>query len=314
MNIGLIVHDLHEFGGHSLYTRKLADGLAERHDVTVYANRCERPPTAKWGVRQIRAWRQTALGTVKTFPFGLMPFAKELSGCDIVHAQGYCGGKPNVVTAHICMASYVASLRDISRMQAASLRAMLRAERKFYRQFDGRIIAISELVADGLRAEYGAQNRIDVIPHGVDSARFKPKNKATIGRAVRDELSLAEQQKVALYVGDLTKAHSFLKEFARRAPHVILLIVSRSQRYHWSAENVIFVPPANDIEKYYAAADMFLFPSTYDAFGMVALEAMAAGLPVFCSDRAGAAELITHGADGFVFPLDSWVGQTCAVI
>jgi glycosyltransferase involved in cell wall biosynthesis len=43
---------------------------------------------------------------------------------------------------------------------------------------------------------------------------------------------------------------------------------------------------------------------------MVVLEAMAAGLPVFTSDRAGAAELVTHAVDGFVFPLNEWVKRT----
>ena len=43
MNIALVVHDLHERGGHSLYTRVLADELARRHEVAVFANRCERP-------------------------------------------------------------------------------------------------------------------------------------------------------------------------------------------------------------------------------------------------------------------------------
>jgi glycosyltransferase involved in cell wall biosynthesis len=45
---------------------------------------------------------------------------------------------------------------------------------------------------------------------------------------------------------------------------------------------------------------------------MVVLEAMASGLAVFCSDRAGAAELIHGGQDGFVFGLDDWVEATYA--
>jgi glycosyltransferase involved in cell wall biosynthesis len=43
---------------------------------------------------------------------------------------------------------------------------------------------------------------------------------------------------------------------------------------------------------------------------MVVLEAMASGLPVFSSDQAGSAELITSGKDGFVMPLNEWVGET----
>jgi UDP-glucose:(heptosyl)LPS alpha-1,3-glucosyltransferase len=75
---------------------------------------------------------------------------------------------------------------------------------------------------------------------------------------------------------------------------------------------VRFLPPSSSIERYYAAADAFVFPTTYDAFGMVLLEAMAAGLAVFSSDQAGAAELIDSGTDGFVTPLDEWVEATAA--
>jgi len=115
---------------------------------------------------------------------------------------------------------------------------------------------------------------------------------------------------VALYVGDLTKAHSYLKRLAAELPQVTFVIVTKSSRYHWTSRNVKIVPPTKQIARYYAAADAFVFPTTYDAFGMVVLEAMAAGLPVFTSDRAGAAELVTHGEDGFVFSLGDWVERT----
>ncbi len=50
----------------------------------------------------------------------------------------------------------------------------------------------------------------------------------------------------------------------------------------------------------YAAADVFVFPSWHDAFGFVALEAMACGLPVITSRLAGASEIITDGREGFI--------------
>jgi glycosyltransferase involved in cell wall biosynthesis len=90
-------------------------------------------------------------------------------------------------------------------------------------------------------------------------------------------------------------------------PEVRFVIVTPSSRYHWSGQNVQVFPPTRELQKYYAAADVFLFPTTYDSFGMVVLEAMAAGLPVITSDQAGAAELIEPGKDGFVLPLDQWV-------
>jgi glycosyltransferase involved in cell wall biosynthesis len=53
--------------------------------------------------------------------------------------------------------------------------------------------------------------------------------------------------------------------------------------------------------QYFQAADVFVFPSLEDIWGMVVLEAMAFGKPVLCSRWVGAAELITEGKNGAVF-------------
>lgn len=66
---------------------------------------------------------------------------------------------------------------------------------------------------------------------------------------------------------------------------------------------MLLAPPTDVIERFYAAADAFLFPSAYDAFGMVVTEAMASGVPVIVSAAAGASEIVRHGESGFV--LDS---------
>jgi UDP-glucose:(heptosyl)LPS alpha-1,3-glucosyltransferase len=310
MNIALVVHDLHEHGGHSLYTRILADQLSTRHDVSIFANYCERPNNARWNFQPVRAWRINSLSCVKTFPIGMLSQARALERFQIRHMQGYCGGRPNVVTAHRCMAAYLRSLRSISFRHRLSLRLMLAAESRFYRNYDGAVIAISGQIANELQEYYGLRGSIKVIPHGVDVKRFNGANREFHRAAMRKHIGAKDDQTVALYVGDLTKAHSHLKELARATPEVQLVIVTATKSYHWNAPNVRIFPLTTQIERYYAAADSFVFPSLNDPFGMVVLEAMASGLPVFSSDRAGAAELIQSGKDGFVFTLDEWVEAT----
>ena len=311
MKIALVVHDLHEHGGHSLYTRILADELSGRHEVTVFANRCERPAAAHWNFEPVWAWRVNALATVRTFPIGLRSLAPRLAEFDIRHMQGYCGGQPNIVTAHICVAAYLNSLRDISLRSRTSLRQMAKAEERFYRQYDGSVIAISNKIARELRDFYQVRGEISVVPHGVKKEQLN--GKRDVDRlAVRKEIGVDPEQTMALYVGDLTKSHAQLKAVAAAAPDVAFVLVTPSAQYHWSSPNVHLLPATPKLARYYAAADAFVFPTTYDAFGMVVLEAMAAGLPVFSSDRAGAAELITSGKDGIVSPLDDWVAATTA--
>jgi len=55
-----------------------------------------------------------------------------------------------------------------------------------------------------------------------------------------------------------------------------------------------------DLAKAYAAADLFVFPSTTDTFGNVVLEAQACGIPAIVSDVGGPRDLVQHGKDGFV--------------
>jgi UDP-glucose:(heptosyl)LPS alpha-1,3-glucosyltransferase len=312
MNIALVVHDLHEHGGHSLYTRVLADGLSQRHEVTVFANRCERPASARWDFQPVSALRRNALATVRTFPIGIRSLSSKLAEFDIRHMQGYCGGQPNIVTAHICLAAYLNSLRDISMKSRTSLRLMAAAEARFYHRYGGHVIAISQKIARELRDFYHVRSEISVVHHGVNAEHFGAQRRESDRLAVRREIGISTEQTMALYVGDLTKSHTHLKAVASASPEVEFVIVTSSPRYRWRSRNVHFFPAVSDIARYYASADAFIFPTAYDAFGMVLLEAMASGLPVFSSDRAGAAELISSGKDGFIIPLDDWVEATTA--
>ena len=55
---------------------------------------------------------------------------------------------------------------------------------------------------------------------------------------------------------------------------------------------------ARQVSKMYRCADISVFPSTYEPFGIVALEAMLAGVPTVVSDVGGLNEIVTHGVDG----------------
>ena len=314
MKIALVVHDLDNYRGHGHYVRVLAEALSAHHKVTVFANTCTHLGESRWDLCPVRAWRVNAVASVCTFPIGLALLKHRLGEFDILHTQGYCGGRPNVVTAHICLAAYLRSLSEISTRTWCSLRLMALAESRFYRGYRGAIIAASQGLANDLRHFYEVRGPVYVVPHGVDSDRFTSANRGRFRARIRRELGIADDQTLALYVGDLTKAHTYLKALAQITPDVRFAIVTASRQYQWSAPNVRFHEPTAVIEHFYSAADAFVFPTCYDAFAMVVLEAMASGLPVFSSDRAGAAELIDPGRDGFVSALRDWVETTSAAL
>ena len=64
-----------------------------------------------------------------------------------------------------------------------------------------------------------------------------------------------------------------------------------------------------DVQRMYKAADIAVFPSTYEPFGIVALEAMLAGIPTVVSDVGGLDEIVEHGVDG----MKSYAGNSNSI-
>jgi UDP-glucose:(heptosyl)LPS alpha-1,3-glucosyltransferase len=66
-------------------------------------------------------------------------------------------------------------------------------------------------------------------------------------------------------------------------------------------EDVIsFEGPSGKIQEAYRQADLLVFPSLYDPFANVCLEALACGLPVLTTTTNGSSEILTEGQDGYV--------------
>jgi glycosyltransferase involved in cell wall biosynthesis len=76
-------------------------------------------------------------------------------------------------------------------------------------------------------------------------------------------------------------------------------------------DRVVFAGFCDDVHRYYAAGDLFLFPTLYEAFSLATIEAAASGLPVLMPDVSGAAELIGCGTTGSMIRRDpSHIAET----
>jgi len=72
--------------------------------------------------------------------------------------------------------------------------------------------------------------------------------------------------------------------------------------------------PRSELNRYYSAADLFVFPGIREALGMVYLEAQACGLPVVAFDNAGVPEVVRHNETGLLTPFKDRQAYTRAVI
>lgn len=177
------------------------------------------------------------------------------------------------------------------------------------------VIAASEHERQLLMELYGADaRRIEVIPCGVDPARFRPLERA----ACRQELGLSAGP-LLLFVGRLEplKGIELLIDALAHLDGVTLLVVggdARSTAYQAELEGravrrgvagrVCFVGavPQERLPVYYNAADVCAVPSFYESFGLVALEAMACGVPVVAADVGGLGTTVRDGESGFLVP------------
>ncbi|HJZ93389.1 MAG TPA: glycosyltransferase family 4 protein [Gemmataceae bacterium] len=316
LRIALVVHDYHRHGGHARYTAELATRFRRQHDVHVFANTVNDTDTAGITFHHVPAWRANALTTIVSF---ILPAtARVRGGFDIVHAQGLCGLRQDVVTAHMCQPAWFAAA-DRYAGRPAWRKRVFRAvvsplERLAFRPgAAARVIAPSARVRDDLAVHCRVRAGVRVVPHGTDTEAFHPRNRAIWRNPVRAELGLDESDVVALYVGDLQKAMPAALQALALVPKVNLVAVSRTNPAPYTAQasatgvanRVWFVPPTPAVARYYAAADLFVFPSYYDTFGLVVTEAMASGLAVVTSRSAGAADFVEDGVNGWL-TADPW--------
>ncbi|GAB3891005.1 hypothetical protein GCM10028803_02380 [Larkinella knui] len=161
---------------------------------------------------------------------------------------------------------------------------------------------------------YGITLPFSVIPYNIDISRF---NKYNLNGERLEKLRTTykiDNQFILLSSGSLISRKNMdiiIKSVKNSLVSVCLLIIGEGnerQRLEKLIENdsrirLIGFIQADELPYYYNLADAFVFASQYDGWGVVINEAIAAGLPIICSDKVGAArEWVIDGVNGFICP------------
>ena len=149
---------------------------------------------------------------------------------------------------------------------------------------------------------------------GVDLSKFDYSQKEKWRREIREKYNISDMDVVLAFSGRLTAdkgVNELLTAFLNieeKKNNVKLLIMgwlddntSLNQELMERAkksDNIIFTGFVNDVERYYAASDMFIAPSYREGFGLVVIEAEAMGLPAIVSDVPGQIDAIEPGVTG----------------
>ena len=175
-----------------------------------------------------------------------------------------------------------------------------------------KIVAISEMVKYDILENYKCPpENITVVYNGVDLKRFHPDNKNTYRKLIREKLGIPEGSTLILFVGSgferkglqfLLQSTAYLKDKNWR---LLLMGKGKFEKYMRFAPaekrtQIIAKESDPEIEKYYAAADIFILPSIYEPFGNANLEALATGLSVITTEYCGAADIINDKKNGLI--------------
>lgn len=318
MRIGLhpLWLDSDPHGGIATYWTALIENLGQQdssNDYVVYythpraadRGRCYRPP--RFAARVLKPsslWLE--------IPFSL-PFDLLRAPVDLLHVQ--------LLAPPLCPAPFVQTINDIAwetnpEVFPPSVRLRLKLLVPGSARRARLIITVSEYSKGLICERYGiAAERVVVTPHGVTPG-YRPVTDAQILDAVRRRYGL--ERPFVLHVGKLQARKNLVRlvQAFRRGvvnaglPHVLALVGPRT----WTSEGifkaiedeqvqdrviVIGEVPLEDLPTLYSAADLFVFPSLAEGFGLPPLEAMSCGTAVVSSLASSLPEVV--GDAGVLF-------------
>ncbi len=294
------------------YTR-LARTFQEQDQEFLFFSPFQPGPEHSWSTRVVQV-QSTPFPPNFSYRFSL-PYFQNISGKlrsfdpDVVHVSsptllGWSAlrrarrlGCPAVAAYHTNFPCYVDQFNWLESASWSYLRA-------FYNRFD-RVHAPSGTTASKLRNR-GFQN-VRLWRRGIDRTRFSPDHRST---ELRQEIR-NDDEPILLYVGRLAPEKNVMdlvtisKQLREKGPPFKLAIVGDGpcrEDLEESLPNAVFpgILQGTELSTWYASADIFVFPSTFETFGNVVLEAFASELPVVVPDEGAVVELVNDGQTGLI--------------
>src|SRR5215813_5764318 len=314
LRIALVRRGYSQTGGAEAYLKRLGHGIvAAGHNVQLVAT--DEWPEGQWPFGPIK---RLSARTVIGFADELEQIRPQLQ-CDVLFSlervwscDVYRAGD-GVHRAWLARRrKFEVPLKQFVRAVSRKHRDLLQLEESlFTRRKAERVIAASQMVANEIVDLYGyPAERIDLVRNGVplDRFRFDPE----LREKSRAELNLKQDQIALLFAGSGWERKGLL--FATQATalckdrRIRLLVAGRgdarpyktTRLRFWREEPVQFLGEIADLVPVYAAADMFILPTIYDAFSNACLEALACGLPVITTRSNGFSEIIENGVHGSI--------------
>ncbi len=322
LKVALCYSGCHRRGGVERVLLEAARHLRTRCSVSVVVQSCSEPQELPLGVNLVR------LGGLD-LPLGLgLPATR-------YRTHRYLSGNPQDVVAGfgvqapegsvVWMQSVHAAWWEHSRMRRRGGTRLLQSWNPFHkvvlamednllrkRQYR-RLIALTSAVREDLLRFYQvAPSDVDILPNGFHPEEFNPELRSLYRRAMREHLGIPDSSWVVLFVANEWERKGLLPLMEAVAAlgdsdvHIVAAgrlppryILGRASRLGLRGR-VHVVGSTGRINRWFGMADVFALPTSYEAWGMVIVEALASGLPVLTSRTAGASVAVSEGRSGYL--------------
>jgi len=323
---------LGQLGVHvDVYTRSQDEHVPHvLHDLG-YGNRVVHIPAGK----EVPLPKQEWQNYLPEFTTNILEFAStKCIQYDLIHSHYWLSG----IAARDLQAAWkvpiVHMFHTLGVMKQRVARINEETEGEYRLKGERDVLGISDRIVVSTPAEFAQlqwlyqcdTRKVTIIPPGVDTSRFYPIPKDE----AKEYIGLSTQQPILLYVGRIEPLKGIdtliqaLAIMRRSGSEVCLTIIggdpedstydrdSEVSRLKTISEQagvadvITFLGKRSQdsLPYYYSAAEAVVVPSHYESFGMVALEAMACGVPVVASQVGGLAFLVQDGVTGFTVPVD----------
>ena len=244
---------------------------------------------------------------------------------DLVYSPGVNCFDADAVSVHILFAEFLRRVRPELAFARNPVRAwplllhrrlyyrlVVALEKRVFQRPETQLILTSRRSAEELARFYGRHERLPLIETGLDHKAFNPGLRVASRAEARRAIGLRDETFTLLLIGNDWRKKglgTLLEALTQLGDLPVQLVVVSNEaaavsqavaQYASLREMVHILPPRKDVEFYYAAADAYVGPSLEDTFALPAAEAMACGLPVIISARAGAADIVHDGVDALV--------------
>lgn len=249
--------------------------------------------------------------------------ANSIGGFDIIHAHDWLVALSGIEIKHFLNADLITTLHSLEFKRVGAISSPFSRmvdSIEWWSTYESKMIIVcsGSMKGDLIYHFNIPEEKIKIIPNSIDNSKFDIFVDKSV---VRSRYGVCDNERLILFIGRLTsqKGCEYLIRAMHHLPsHLNAKLVIVGDGYMRSdLEREVFSSglggkvkftgflPDNEVIQLLKSADVLVVPSVYEPFGIVALEGMAAGVPVVVSNVDGLSEIIKHDYNGVhVYPRD----------